>query len=51
MQKEIIHRLIGILSAVVPFLLTAVAFLIAATREIGLHGIYMDAGAGCSRNL
>ena len=44
MQKEVTQQLIGILAAVGPFLLFTVACLIAATREIGLPGSYMDAG-------
>ena len=43
MQKGITQRLIGVLVAVGPFLLIAAAYLFAATREIGLPGIYMDA--------
>ena len=43
MQREITKRLIGVLVAVGPFLLITAAYLFAATREIGLPGIYMDA--------
>lgn len=42
-QREKTQRLIGILAVVGPFVLIAVAYLFAATREISLPGIYMDA--------
>ncbi len=43
MSKSLTQRLPGIVRTVGPFLLVAVAYLVVATREIELPGIYMDA--------
>ncbi|MDH4019954.1 MAG: hypothetical protein OEU84_10180 [Xanthomonadales bacterium] len=50
-QREKTQRLIGILAVVGPFVLIAVAYRFAATREISLPDIYMDAGKLCLGNL
>ena len=43
MQYPMTRRLLAIMLVLLPFLLIALAYLVAATREIALPGIYMDA--------
>ena len=43
MRSGLTRRLIGFILALTPFLIIAIAYLLAATPEIKLPGIYVDA--------